>query len=172
MSIKRKMRRIVNLTGKRFYRWVVQGYSHYENKNHYWSCICDCGTLRLIPTRILNGTHSKSCGCYRRDLCKSQVGAKAPNWKNSKTKGSDGYIQMRYPETGKRVYEQRYVMEQYLGRPLFSNENVHHKNGIRDDNRIENLELWIKPQPGGIRLVDAIEYWTKQLRHYAPERLV
>ncbi len=42
---------------------------------------------------------------------------------------------------GKRYYFHRYVMEQFIGRPLKRNEHIHHKNGDQKDNRIENLEI-------------------------------
>jgi hypothetical protein len=56
-----------------------------------------------------------------------------------------------------KIPEHRWMMAEYLGRPLLPNEDVHHKNGRRSDNRIENFELWVyRRQPRGQRVLDLL----------------
>ena len=73
-----------------------------------------------------------------------------------------------HPRAGKGncVFEHILVMEQILGRHLLPEESVHHLNGVRDDNDPENLELWTRPQPTGIRVSDAIAWAREILARY------
>lgn len=63
--------------------------------------------------------------------------------------------------------EHRVVMSDHLGRPLERHESVHHVNGVRADNRLENLELWSSWQPPGQRVEDKIRWARDLLAFYA-----
>lgn len=64
------------------------------------------------------------------------------------------------------MFEHVFIMSEHIGRPLMKHETVHHKNGMRSDNRIENLELWSKSQPYGQRVEDKIQWCKEYLEQY------
>lgn len=100
-------------------------------------------------------------------VCADRAGANNANWKGGMSRHHKGYVLVKawgHPRAGRQgyVFEHVLVLEGVLGRHLLPEESVHHLNGVRDDNRPENLELWTRPQPSGIRAIDALA-WARQI---------
>lgn len=112
---------------------------------------------------------------YARHLCRDHYRTAKPIEAYPKQKKSRGWVTVHgYREfslNGAAVKEHRVVMEQILGRELLPGENVHHINGVRTDNRPENLELWVTSQPSGQRPEDLADWAEEILRRYRPSSL-
>ena len=139
-----------------------------------WLCRCDCGNSIVRPSRYFRPKARKlgtaSCGCL-----KHPKGDRGYGWKGGKIKTRSGYVKIRKPDHPRQsngyVYEHILTMEQQLGRYITQDETVHHKNGIRDDNKVENLELWSRNHGTGGRVEDKTTWAINHLRKYAPHIL-
>lgn len=140
-----------------------------NHRRFLWKC--DCGTIKEINLMSVKHSNTRSCGCMLREwLDRQQTGENNAAWKGGRYVDS-GYVLVYRPDhpnaksTG-YIREHRYVMSEHLGRPLESDENVHHINGDKTDNRLENLELWNTSQPCGQRVSDKVNWAKEILRRY------
>ena len=147
--------------GKSFERAVWQ-----DGRAKFCSYDCHDAFRRTTITKVCRGcgTQFERTGfdeivkaSFCTDQCRSEYMAKGKLDQN-------GYRTIMVD--GQRVFEHRHIMEVHLGRALVGEENVHHKNGVRDDNRIENLELWSTMQPYGQRVEDKIAWMIEFLDQY------
>lgn len=116
----------------------------------------ECGSSYV--TEPFHASRSKYCsrGCAARSTGRAKRGVRGARWKGGRILRR-GYVLIYRPDhhsipegsSRKYVLEHRLVMEEHLGRPLSRRETIHHKNGNRADNRIENLELRVGPHGVG-----------------------
>ena len=115
----------------------------------------DCGAVLNTRNRYV-----KRCWrCHRKHY--EEQGIKPPNFKGFSMK--NGYRAIYVSRKRPKVLEHRHVMEQHLGRPLESHEIVHHLNGIRHDNRIENLAITTRPEHEHYTFVKQLQERIKEL---------
>jgi len=121
------------------------GYKTYTGKLIWASCP-DCGAERWVDTK---GFERLCRTCANKNLSLRQRGENSPRWRGGRRKNKGGYVLLRYDPCGpfasmcssNYILEHRLVIAQYLGRSLLPNEHIHHINGVKQDNRLENLKL-------------------------------
>lgn len=137
--------------------------------------------MELRPVRERGLCEFPDCGRPRhaKDLCsqhrKQQLAGKEltpiATEKSHRTRTVEGYVKVydpSHPNAQKRgwILEHVKVMSEILGRPLDGKETVHHVNGVKDDNRPENLQLWSSRHPKGQRVEDLVEFAREILDLY------
>lgn len=125
-------------------------YVHFSKRKKSKYCSRECYYIQCLGRKspMLGRKHIKES---KEKMSKTRkgmfLGENNPNWKGGRIFNYAGYILIKnwnHPFCNPNGYirEHRFIMEKYIGRYLKPTEDVHHINGIKDDNRIENLELF------------------------------
>ena len=144
-----------------------EGYIMSSHKMYECSCPI-CGKILKRQKKDIN-KRCKSCASRIRVGTHTHNGENNPRWKGGRRVSKSGYILVKKKDHS-GAYQKEYVaehvlvMERHLGRELSDVETVHHKNGVRSDNRIENLELWASPHTPGQRVDDIIDWVVKEYK--------
>ena len=122
-----------------------------NNEKYVWQTCKRCNEARWIYLREYEKGENRHCmRCA--NILKAPKGDKSRNWKGGRN-AYNGYVISYVPDgdffrsmanSKNYVMEHRLIMAKHLGRCLQTWEFVHHKNGKRNENRIENLELTTK----------------------------
>ena len=128
-------------------KWAVKGY---QGRHAGFRCITkchECKKEREFTYSIIRKGGGLYCSvdCRRVNQGRRMRGVNHPNWKGGRRLSSNGGYVIIKQKNGKYKREHRIIMEKHLGRKLKSNEWVHHKNGIKTDNRVESLIL-VRPE--------------------------
>ena len=180
------MSKAIDLTEKRFGRLIVKDRAERnDGRGIRWLCSCDCGEVKVVRGRDLRSEHTKSCGCLRKELSAERIRRLGPIWSQSAArlratteiprwhKNARGYMvgKMKYHPlansggTVQRSWFNKYEAEgklDWVVQALKEGFTLHHRNGKRDDDRPENLQLrFPSKHPQGISEGDIVDWLTK-----------
>jgi hypothetical protein len=183
-----------DISGQKFGKWTVVSRAPKSLRKNstpaMWNVRCECGTESVVSGPDLRSGRTKGCPCSIRGPQPTKIGKysrdKHHAWKGGRSLDKRGYIVLSpsmvrdlYPNAvmerktdvkkprHNAMFEHRAVMSNFLKRSLHSNETVHHKNGNRQDNRLENLELKVGAHGPGMSVDEAVAWAKEILRRYA-----